>query len=177
MSNPHDANPHDANPHDERELAGPRQRHVEMGVAAFMVLLGAITIIGSLQVGTGWGAEGPQSGFFPFWIGVLIIATSSYNFVRAARHPDRRQFAQWGQIRQVLKVVAPMAAYVAAVPWLGLYLSSALLVAGFMRWLGRFGWPLTLAISIGLPVITYLVFEKWFLVPLPKGPIEDLLGL
>ncbi|MGH8432170.1 MAG: tripartite tricarboxylate transporter TctB family protein [Solimonas sp.] len=166
-----------SNPHDDRELAGPRQRHVEMGVAAFMALLGAVTIIGSLRVGTGWGAEGPRSGFFPFWIGTLIIATSAYNFVRAALQADRRQFAQWSQIRQVLKVVAPMAVYVAAVPWLGLYLSSALLVAGFMRWLGRFGWPLTLAISIGLPVITYVVFERWFLVPLPKGPIEDLLGL
>ena len=49
------------------EAAGPQQRHVEIGVAAFMVLLGVVTVVGSLKVGTGWGAEGPQSGFFPFW--------------------------------------------------------------------------------------------------------------
>jgi len=162
---------------DDRDLAGPRQRHVELGVAAFMALLGVITIIGSLHVGTGWGAEGPQSGFFPFWIGVLIVAASSYNFVRAFAVPARKLFAEWSQIRQVGKVVWPMAIYVAAVPWLGIYVSSALLTMGFMRWLGRYGWVLTLSVSIGLQIITYMTFEKWFLVPLPKGPFEELLGL
>ena len=41
-----------------------------------------------------------------------------------------------------------MAIYVAAVPWLGIYVASALLIAGFMRWLGRYGWPLTMVISV-----------------------------
>jgi putative tricarboxylic transport membrane protein len=162
---------------DDPELAGPRQRHVELGVAAFMGLLGAITIVGSLQVGIGWAAEGPQSGFFPFWIGVLIVAASGYNFVRAFAVPGRRLFAEWSQIRQVFKVVWPMAIYVAAVPWLGIYVSSALLMMGFMRWLGRYGWLLTLGLSIGLQILAYLTFERWFLVPLPKGPLEDWLGL
>lgn len=119
--------------------AGPRQRHVEMGVAAFMALLGAVAIIGSLKVGIGWATEGPQSGFFPFSIGLGIVATSGCNLVCAALEPDRGTFAKWRQIRQVLKVVAPMAVCVAAVPWLGIYLPSAFLIAGFMRWLGRFG--------------------------------------
>ena len=159
------------------ELAGPRQRQVELGVAAFIGLLGIVTIFGSLKVGTGWGAEGPQSGFFPFWIGVIVVATSGFNFVRAYIGPSRGLFAEWSQIRQVLKVVWPMAIYVAAVPWLGIYVSSALLTAGFMRWLGRYGWTITLCISIGFQLLAYLTFERWFLVPLPKGPLEDLLGL
>jgi hypothetical protein len=46
-----------------------------------------------------------------------------------------------------------------------------------MKWFGRYGWALTLGIAVGIPAITYLLFEKWFLIPLPKGPIEDLLGL
>jgi hypothetical protein len=157
--------------------AGPRQRHVEIGVAAFMLLLGVIAIVGSLQVGIGWGAEGPKSGFFPFWIGLLIVVSSGYNLGRAYMAAGRKVFAEWSQIAQVAKVVAPMAVYVTVVPWLGIYLASALLIAGFMRWFGRYGWLLTLAIAIGLPVITYVTFEKWFLVALPKGPIEDWLGL
>jgi hypothetical protein len=157
--------------------AGPLHRHVEMGTAALMALLGAITILGSLKVGIGWAAEGPQAGFFPFWVGLLIIAASVFNFIRAYAGTDRKLFAEWGQIAQVLKVVWPTAIYVAAVPWLGIYVASALLVAGFMRWLGRYGWSLTLVISLALPLVAYVTFEKWFLVPLPKGPIEDLLGL
>ena len=157
--------------------AGPRQHHVEMGVAAFMALLGIVTVIGSLQVGTNWGAEGPKSGFFPFWIGLIIIGTSLYNLVRAYTDRGRKLFAEWGQIAQVLKVVWPMTIYVAAVPWLGIYVSSAILIIGFMRWLGRYGWPLTLGIGLGLQVVIYITFEKWFLLSLPKGPLEDLLGL
>ena len=107
----------------------------------------------------------------------MIVAASGYNFVRAFAVPARKLFAEWSQIRQVGKVVWPMAIYVAAVPWLGIYVSSALLTMGFMRWLGRYGWVLTLSVSIGLQIITYMTFEKWFLVPLPKGPFEELLGL
>ena len=148
-----------------------------MGVALFVLALGAITMIGSLQVGIGWGEEGPKSGFFPFWIGLLVVLASVVNFVRALAISPAKLFAEWSQLSEVRKVVIPMAIYVSAVPWLGIYLSSALLIAGFMRWLGRYGWPLTLCISVALPILTYVTFERWFLVPLPKGPIEDWLGL
>jgi hypothetical protein len=159
------------------DSSGPRQHLVEVGVAAVMALLGVIAVIGSLQVGIGWGAEGPKSGFFPFWIGLIVIVTSVYNLARAYSHGSRKLFASWMQIAQVLKVVLPLTIYVGAIPWLGIYIASALLIAGFMRWIGHYGWPLILAISIGLPVITYITFEMWFLVPLPKGPLEEMLGL
>jgi hypothetical protein len=148
-----------------------------MGVALFVLVLGAIAMFGSLKVGIGWAAEGPQSGFFPFWVGLVVVLASIVNFVRAAAIAPAKLFAEWSQLAQVRKVVIPMAIYVAAVPLLGIYVSSALLVAGFMRWIGRYRWPLTLCIAIGLPILTYVTFEKWFLVPLPKGPLEDWLGL
>jgi len=156
---------------------GPRQRTVEAGVALFVLALGVITMIGSLHVGIGWAAEGPQSGFFPFWVGAVIVLASVINVVRALAVEPRRLFAEWSQIAQVRKVVIPMAIYVAAVPWLGIYVSSALLIAGFMRWLGRYGWLVTVIVSVALPVLIYVTFENWFLVPLPKGPLEDWLGL
>ena len=156
---------------------GPRQRNVEMGVALFALGLGVITMLGSLKVGIGWGEEGPKSGFFPFWVGLIVVLASVVNFVRALAISPGKLFAEWSQLAEVRKVVIPMAIYVSAVPWLGIYLSSALLIAGFMRWLGRYGWPLTLCISVALPILTYVTFERWFLVPLPKGPIEDWLGL
>jgi len=120
---------------------------------------------------------GPGPGFFPFWIGLIIVGTSGFNLFRAYVTPNRKLFAEWGQIAQVLKIVWPMAIYVAAVPWLGIYVSSAVLIIGFMRWLGRYGWPLCLGIGLGLQVVIYVTFEKWFLLSLPKGPLEDLLGL
>ena len=76
----------------------------------------------------------------------------------------------------MLRVLVPTAIYV-AVPMLGIYLASAILIAVFMWWLGKYRWSLAAAIAIGVTIAIYLTFEKWFLVPLPKGPIEDLLGL
>ncbi len=156
---------------------GPRQRNVEMGVALFVLALGVITMIGSLQVGIGWGEEGPKSGFFPFWIGLIVVLASVVNFVRALAIAPGKLFAEWSQLAEVRKVIIPMAIYVSAVPWLGIYVASALLIAGFMRWLGRYGWLLSVFISVVLPVVIYVTFEKWFMVPLPKGPLEDWLGL
>ncbi len=76
-----------------------------------------------------------------------------------------------------MSVVIPTAIYVAAIPFIGLYVSSIVLIGFFMRWLGKYGWLMVALVAIGMPLITYIVFEKWFLVPLPKGPLEELLGL
>jgi hypothetical protein len=158
--------------------AGPSHRSVEIGVALFMALLAAVGIIGSLKVGIGWGPEGPRAGFFPFYISLIVLMSSAVNLVGALREfTGREVFAEWGQIRQVLSVVIPTTVYVFAVPVLGMYVSSGLLIGVFMKWIGRYGWPLVLALSIGVPLAAYILFENWFLVPLPKGPLEDWLGL
>jgi putative tricarboxylic transport membrane protein len=156
---------------------GPSHRVVEMGVAVGMVAFGAIVIYGSLQVGIGWGAEGPKSGFFPFYLGVVIIATSVLNMLAANTQDRRKVFADWSQLRSVLSVVIPTAVYVVAVPWAGIYLSSIILITAFMQWLGRYSIAFSAAVAVGVMVSIYLMFERWFLVPLPKGPIEDFFGL
>ena len=157
---------------------GPLHRWVEVGVALATGLFGVIVIVGSFQVGIGWGVEGPKSGFFPFYLGVLIIAGSVANLARALLEGNRdKLFADWDQLGKVVSVIIPAAVYVLAVPWIGIYVASMLLIALFMTWFGRYGFALTPAIALGVPAIAYLLFEKWFLIPLPKGPIEDLLGL
>jgi putative tricarboxylic transport membrane protein len=141
-------------------------------------LFGIIVMIGSMQVGINWGIEGPKAGFFPFYVGLTILLSSGVNLWRTfvETKPDW-VFASWSQLRAVMSVVLPTAVYVGSLPYLGIYLTSMILIGGFMKWLGRYSWPITLAVSIGVPLITYFTFEKWFLVPLPKGPIEEWLGL
>lgn len=157
---------------------GPSHRWTELGVGIFCILLGAITIIGSLKVGIGWGAEGPKSGFFPFYIGVIIVLASIVNCIQLLAEPDDgRLFSEWGQLRQVLCVLVPTTIYALSIPYLGIYLASVILIALFMRWLGKYPWSTTAAVALGTPFAIYMFFEKWFLIPLPKGPLEDLLGL
>ncbi len=157
--------------------AGPSHRAVEAGVAVVIAVFALIVIGGSIQAGIGWGVEGPKAGFFPFYVGLTILGASIVNLthVRAEASPDK-VFADWGQLRQVLAVVIPTAIYVAVVPWTGIYIASMVLIAFFMKRLGNYGWPLIASIAIGIPLIFFAVFERWFLVPLPKGPIEYWLG-
>jgi putative tricarboxylic transport membrane protein len=156
---------------------GPGHHAVEIGVAIAMIAFGALVIVGSVKVGIGWGDEGPKSGFFPFYLGVVIILASVVNLLSAATQDPRKVFADWSQLTSVLSVVIPTTIYVVAVPWTGIYAASLVLVAVFMVWLGRYSAAMSAAISIGTVVAIYLMFEKWFLVPLPKGPIEDFFGL
>src|SRR5437867_2273868 len=91
---------------------GPAHRSAEIGVAIAMALFGLIVVAGSLQVGVGWGAEGPRSGFFPFYLGLFIMASSAVNLVHGAAHQRDKLFADWSQLRQVLAVVIPTTVYV-----------------------------------------------------------------
>jgi putative tricarboxylic transport membrane protein len=166
----------DTAPH--ARASGPSHRKVELGVALAMIGFGAIVITGSLRVGIGWGAEGPKAGFFPFYIGVSIILASILNIGLLLSAPDRgKVFADRSQLMSVLSVVVPTAVYVVAVPFVGIYVSSIVLITGFMMWLGRYHIAYAAAVAVGVMVSIYLMFERWFLVPLPKGPLEDFFGL
>ena len=118
--------------------SGPSQRTVEIAVALSRLAFGIIILIGSLQVGIDWGVEGPRPGFFPFYISLFIIVASIFNLVQATSLGGIKQglFSSWEQLRRVLSVVVPATVYVALVPFLGMYVSSILLIGVFMMWLG-----------------------------------------
>jgi hypothetical protein len=157
-----------------------RHKSAELAVAALFFVLGAIVILDSVRLGFGWQeVHGPQPGYFPFYVGLLICLASLVNFVRALLVPAAagKPFVEVGQLRMVLAVLVPTAAFAALVTWMGVYASAILYIGFFMRVLGRYAWWKVLAVSAGTAIVFYLVFEKWFKVPLPKGPLENLLGL
>ena len=157
---------------------GPPHRLVELGVASLTLLFGAVVLLGSLQVDVGWGIEGPRPGFFPFYISLIIIVASLVNFAHAwGGRGKQGLFSSWEQLRRVMSVVVPTTAYVALVSFLGMYISSFLLIGVFMIWLGGYSLWKTAPVAIGVPVLAYIVFERYFQIPLPKGPVEYFLGL
>jgi len=166
---------------DEGRGARPafRQKSAEMAVAAFIFLLGAIVIYNSVRLGARWGDDGPQAGYFPSYIGLILCVASAVNLGRALlnRRDRDRTFVEVGQLKLVLTVLIPSAIYVGLIGWTGIYVASAVYVAFFMRWLGKYSWWKVVAVSVGNSVVFFLIFEIWFKVPLPKGPLESLLGL
>jgi putative tricarboxylic transport membrane protein len=155
-------------------------RTAEIVVAAGFCLLGAIVVYDSLRLGIGWQEDGPKAGYFPFYIGAIICISAVVNLVAAlaaAKGKDATTFVEAGQLKLVLSVLVPTAVYVALIVWIGIYVASTLFIALFMRWLGKYEWWKLAAVSIGNSVVFFMIFEVWFKIPLPKGPLEALLGL
>ena len=153
-------------------------RGPELAVAAVLMLLAGGVIADSLRVGIGWADDGPRAGYFPFYIGLILLAASGFVFVSTLVHWKRLGGAFVGrrEFSGVWAVLWPSVVTVGLMPFLGLYVASALLIGFFMRRHGRYGWLPTLAVSVGVVLVFFLVFERWFLVPLPKGPLEAWLG-
>jgi len=162
-----------------RERPALRYKAAELAVAGFVFVLGAIVIFDSVRLGARWSADGPESGYFPFYLGVIICAASAINMVQALRMQEakNRTFVEIGQLKLVLSVLIPSAVFAGLVGWLGIYVSAVIYVGFFMRWLGKYPWWKLATVALGNSTVFYLIFEVWFKIPLPKGPIEALLGL
>jgi len=132
-----------------------------------------------VRLGARWAEDGPQAGYFPFYIGLLVCISAALNLVMALvnRKDAERDFVELDKLKLVLAVLIPTAIYVAVISWTGIYVASTLFIAFFMRWLGKYPWWKVAAVSIGTMVAFFLIFESWFKVPLPKGPLENLLGV
>jgi len=165
---------------EEREgRAAFRVKSAEIAVAALFLATGALVMYDSVRLGSTWGDDGPKPGYFPFYIGLIMTVAAVMNLARGFMIPADKNppFVLAGQLKMVLTVLVPAAVYAAAIGWIGIYVASILFIAFFMRWLGKFAWWKVAAVSAGTAVALFLIFERWFLVPLPKGPIEAFLGL
>ena len=156
-----------------------RHKSAEIVVAALFFLAGALVVYDSLRLGAKWAEDGPEAGYFPFIVGAIICISAAVNFAAMftwARGTDK-PFVEVGQLKMVLAVLVPTAIYVAVIGFLGIYVASILFIGFFMRWLGKYEWWKLAAVSIGNSVFFFIVFEVWFKIPLPKGPLEALLRL
>lgn len=157
-------------------------RTVELVTACAIFAVGAIVVWDSMRLGAKWGSDGPEAGYFPFYIGLILCLSSVVNFAGACIKRQHKSFVGVGALKAILSVILPTIVYVALIggvgplPQLGIYVASALFIALFMKWLGKYGWGTTIAVSIAVPVAFFVLFEVWFKVPLPKGPLEAAFG-
>ncbi len=154
--------------------------HLELGFAGLVLLIGATGLVGSSGLDFGWGADGPQAGYFPFRVAVILVAMATLVAVQAIinRAALRRVVvAEPEGLRRVLGFGLPIIGLVLVAQWLGLYVAMALYLLVVIRWQGRRPWHTALGVALGVTVVTFLIFEIWFQVTLLKGPLEIMLGL
>jgi len=162
----------------ESAQAGTRTVLVELAVAAIIFALGALVAYDSYRLGSSWASDGPQSGYFPFYIGLFTCICGAAVFAQGLLRfkTDQQVFVTSSQFKQVLVILLPSTVYVLGVQLIGIYVSSALFIALFMHLAGKYSWIRSVAVGAGVSVSAFVLFEIWFKIPLPKGPLESLLG-
>lgn len=163
-----------------------RRFHAEVATALGTAVLGGIAIIGASELGHGWSESGPQSGYFPFYVGLILIAASLWNlataFVRHGRAHDEggeieEPFLDKERLHRLGGFLGTMLIFVVVTLVMGIYVGSTLYIAWSAWRQGGYRPALALTVGMGFSVALYLVFEVVFLMPLLKGPIEPLLGI
>ena len=147
---------------------------VSLALIAFAVLMGW----DNWRTGARWAADGPEVGYFPFYLSVLLGGASLVGLGRALLDPSRGDgaFVTHDQLRRVMQVLVPTILYVAAIQFLGLYVASFLVIAGFMIVVGRLPVVTSLVTAAIFTALMFATFEVAFNVIMPKGPLEAAFG-
>ena len=153
-------------------------RVVDAAVSLLLLAFAALMAFDNWRTGMSWDATGPQAGYFPFYLSVILAAACVYGLVTefAARRQPSEPFVKREQLWRVLQVFFPTLAFCLLTQWLGLYAASFLLVAGFMVWIGRIAWWKSVATALVFSALMFVTFEIAFDVIMPKGPLEALFG-
>ena len=176
------------------EPSAASKRTLEIATSLCILAIGSVVMWDSSRIGAGWGNDGPQSGYFPFYIGLLMNIASLVNLGIAFRSgkangsvgsvisgssdevDESDSFVSKAQLKLVLAIFLPCLVYVAAMQWLGLYVASVIFIALFMRFQGKFSALKSALTALIVVAVLFVMFEIWFKVPLIKGPLEAALG-
>lgn len=170
-----------SNPNQEAEAGSPlaTNRTLDIVVSLLFIALASIFMYDSWKIGIGWlEGQGPASGFFPFYVSLFMGLASMVNLQRAVTHAEpegEETFVASLQFMRVLMVLLPTLLYVFAIQFLGIYVASAIFITLFLAVSRSPLWQVAF-VGVGVSLALFMMFEVWFLVPLPKGPLEAAIG-
>ena len=153
-------------------------RSVEVVASLLLLALAAILGYDNWRTGIGWDSTGPQAGYFPFYLSVILGAASLYGLVAAllSRTAANSVFVTRAQARRVMAVFVPTFLFCLVTQFLGLYVASFLLIAGFMRFVGKIALWKSLLTAFLFSALMFVTFDLVFDVIMPKGPLEAAFG-
>ena len=153
-------------------------RTMNMAVSLALMAVAIVVMVSSYRLGSGWAKDvGPDSGYFPFYISLFMFIASGATLIQHLfTRSSEGSFIAGGELVMVLSILIPMTIFVVLSLYIGIYISTFLFITFFMTWHGRYSLYKTVPIALFVPVALFIIFEIWFLVPLPKGPFEAWLG-
>jgi putative tricarboxylic transport membrane protein len=154
------------------------ERPVETVTLALVLAFSLLLMWDNWRAGARWESTGPQAGYFPFYVSLIMAASCVWGLVKLLRrwHRPDVPFVRREQAKRVLQVFVPTLLYVPVTQWLGLYVASFALIAGFMYFIGHIkAWKAVLTGYL-FSAAMFVVFELAFDVIMPKGPLERAFG-
>ena len=153
-------------------------RTAEVVVSLLLIALALVLGFDNWRTGIAWDSTGPQAGYFPFYLSVILGGASVYGLVATtlARREPSETFVTRAQLRRVMAVFVPTLLFCLATQFLGLYVASFLLIAAFMRMVGRIALWKSLLPAFLFTAIMFVTFDIAFDVIMPKGPLEAAFG-
>jgi putative tricarboxylic transport membrane protein len=153
-------------------------RVVEIVVSLLLVALALTLGYDNWRTGIGWDSTGPQAGYFPFYLSVILGLASLYGLAATllARKEPSETFVTRAQLRRVMAVFVPTLLFCVATQFLGMYVASFLLIAIFMRMVGKIALWKSLLTAFLFTAIMFVTFDIAFDVIMPKGPLEAAFG-
>lgn len=139
--------------------------------AVLLLLFGVWFAAVALQNYTYWNATGPGSGFFPFWLGLVMAALAALLLVRAVREtePGPAWMPRGRGAVRFLGILGGSVVFVVLMPWLGMAATTVLFLVGILRALEGHSWPAAVSIAVATAVVNWAVFTWWLRVPFPPG--------
>jgi hypothetical protein len=153
-------------------------RTVEIVVALLLLALAVLLAWDNWRTGIAWDSTGPQPGYFPFYLSVILGGASLYGLIATLFKSGESSgtFVTRAQLRRVAVVFVPTALFCLATQYLGIYVASFVLIAGFMRFVGKIATWKSLLTAVVFTAIMFVTFDVAFDVIMPKGPLEAALG-
>jgi len=157
---------------DENSPAVVSSATVEIVACLLLLALAAILGYDNWRTGASWDSTGPEPGYFPFYLSIL------YGLIAAllSRRARAETFVTRAQARRVMAVFVPTLLFCLVTQFLGLYVASFLLIAGFMRAVGKIALWKSLLTAVLFTAIMFVTFDIAFDVIMPKGPLEAAFG-
>ncbi len=149
---------------------------VDTVVSLVLFALGSVVAYQAYKLGAGWTTDGPGAGYFPFYIGLILMVCSLGIFFQSTlgKNKDTDVFVDREQLGRVASVLLPAVVYVLVMMFLGIYVASAIYIALFMIVLGKYPAVKSVVLSVVIMAFFFVLFEIWFKVPLYKGRWEPL---
>jgi putative tricarboxylic transport membrane protein len=147
--------------------------------SAFLLIFGLFLAFKSVQLSV-WSKFGPDEGFFPLAVAIIIIGLSLFLFIKALfttgdQEKKKGSEGQGGKRITVFKITAYtvlMLVYGLLMEKVGFLITSVLFIFPIVKFVEAQSWKITFLVGLGSILISYILFVYFLGVPLPRGFIK-----